>query len=94
MLPIRRVAITGANGFLGRNSIKKAVQNGLIVRGVVRRQEAANLVEKLGAESVVIKQFDDTEFTNAFDGCYGVLHFIGIVSEQYGSLERTNVQGT
>jgi nucleoside-diphosphate-sugar epimerase len=70
------------------------MQNGIHVRGIVRRKEAADLVEKLGAEPVTVKDLDKEGLFEAFKGCYGILHFIGIVSEKYGSLEEINVRGT
>jgi nucleoside-diphosphate-sugar epimerase len=90
----RTIAVTGANGFLGRNCIRKAVGMGLNVRGIVRREEAADLVRKLGGEPVIVKQLDKQTLTRAFEDCQAVLHFIGIVNEQYGTFEEVNVRGT
>ena len=91
---MKTIAITGANGFLGRHCLRKAVEYGITAKGVVRRLEAADLVEKLGAEPIMIKQLNDGELKRAFRGCIGVLHLIGIVSEQYGNLQEVNVNGT
>jgi NADH dehydrogenase len=88
------IAITGANGFLGRHCIQKAVELGIAVKGIVRRENAATMVERLGAEAIIVRDFNKAAFTQAFIGCTGILHFIGIVSEQYGSFQEVNVQGT
>jgi len=90
----KKIGITGANGFLGRNCILNAIRNGIHVRGIVRRQEAADLIGKLGAETVVVGNLDREELAEAFKDCYGILHFIGIVSEEYGSLYEINIRGT
>ncbi len=86
--------MTGANGFLGRNCIRRATEIGLNVRGIVRRPEAADVVRKLGGKPFIVEQLDRQLLTQAFVGCEAVLHFIGIVNEQYGTFEEVNVRGT
>ncbi|MDQ1278842.1 MAG: Epimerase protein [Thermoproteota archaeon] len=90
----KTIAVTGANGFLGRNCLSKAMKMGFRVRGVVRRPETAKIVKELGAESIIVKNFDEDTLMNAFQGCDGVIHLIGIVNEKYGTFEETNVRGT
>ena len=82
---IKTVAVTEANGFLGRYCLKKAVQMDITVKGIVRRPEAMDIVEESGATPIVIEHLDKEELRRAFEGCVGVLHFIGIVGGQYGS---------
>ena len=94
MMTLGTIAVTGANGFLGRNCIRRATRIGLDVRGIVRRQEAADIVRKLGVEPVIIEQLDRRLLMQAFVGCEAVLHFIGIANEQYGTFEEVNVHGT
>src|SRR4030042_1236836 len=88
------IAVTGANGFLGRNCIRRATEIGLNVRGIVRRPEAADVVRKLGGKPVIIEQLDRQLLKQAFVGCEAVLHFIGIVNERYSTFEEVNVRGT
>lgn len=90
----KTIAVTGANGFLGRNCIQTATKMNLNVRAIVRRTEAANLVKKLGAEPIIIKQLNKHALTQAFEDCDAVLHFIGIVNEENGTFEEVNVHGT
>lgn len=90
----KTVAITGASGFLGRNCVRKATEMGIATKGIVRRPEAADLVEGLGAEPVLVKQMNKQELTKAFKGCDGILHFIGVVNERYGNFQEINVRGT
>jgi len=88
------IAITGANGFLGRHCVTKALEMGVDVKGVVRREGAADVVEALGAEALIVKQFDGDAFRRAFAGCDGVVHLIGIVNEAYATFQAVNVRGT
>jgi NADH dehydrogenase len=88
------VAITGANGFLGRHTVKRAVEKGILIRGIVRRQEAADLVGGLGAETTLVAGLNEEDLSRALEDCSAVIHFAGNVSERYGSLEDINVRGT
>jgi len=88
------IAVTGANGFLGRHCVKKALEMGVDVKGIVRRKDAADEVRELGAESIIVKNFDVEAYLRAFDGCDGVLHLIGIVNERYATFQDVNVHGT
>ncbi len=95
MFAPRRIAITGANGFLGRNSIKSAVKRGIAVNAIVRRESAAEIVGNLGARPIIIKDFEKNELNRAFADCYGVIHFAGIVREEGNdTYENVNVHGT
>jgi NADH dehydrogenase len=67
---------------------------GVDVKGTVRRKKAADIVEELGAEAIIIKNFDGEGYQRAFDGCDGVLHLIGIVNEHYSTFQEVNVEGT
>lgn len=88
------IAVTGANGFLGRHCVGKALDMGVDVKGIVRRKRAADVVEALGGEAIIVKTFDIQAYLRAFDGCDGVIHLIGIVNEWYATFQDVNVQGT
>lgn len=91
---VKPIAITGANGFLGRHCIRKAVEQGLTVIGIVRRAEAAQIVEAQGGTPLIVQNFQVDRLVDAFTGCLGVLHLVGIVNERYSSFQEVNVQGT
>ena len=91
---VKPIAITGANGFLGRHCVSKAVEQGLSVNGVVRRAEAAQVVEAHGGSPIIVQNFQVDRLVDAFTGCQGVLHLVGIVNERYSSFQEVNVQGT
>jgi nucleoside-diphosphate-sugar epimerase len=91
---IKSIAITGANGFLGRHCVSKAVEQGFTVHGVIRRAEAAQVVEAHGGIPKLVQNFKIDELADAFTGSLGVLHLIGIVNERYSSFQEVNVQGT
>ncbi len=89
----KKLAITGANGYLGKHTIKAAVQKGWQIVGVVRRDDAAKAVESLGAKAVIIKDFNLDSLKNAFAGCKAVLHFRGVVCGSEELFEKVNIDG-
>ncbi|MFX0164110.1 MAG: NAD-dependent epimerase/dehydratase family protein, partial [Promethearchaeota archaeon] len=58
MTESKKLVITGANGYLGKHTIKAAISKGWNVIGIVRREEAAKEVEALGAKAFLIKKFN------------------------------------
>ncbi len=90
-----KIAITGANGFLGRHCIENAVERGISVNAIVRREKAIEIVRKLGGRPVLIRSLERNELTQAFKDCFGVIHLAGIVREEgEDTFEKVNVQGT
>ncbi len=94
VLPGDTVAVTGANGFLGRHCVQKALDGGVAVRGLVRRRPAVDAVEALGAEARLVPAFDVAAYRRALEGCAAVVHLIGIVNEWAATFHDVNVQGT
>ncbi len=89
----KKLAITGANGYLGQHSIKAAIQKGWEVIGIVRREDAAKEVEALGAKPVVLKEFSLEALRKALVGCKAVLHFRGVVCGSKELFEKVNIKG-
>ena len=58
MTEIKKLSITGANGYLGQHTIKRAIQEGWQVNAIVRREDAAKLVENLGAKPFIVRNFN------------------------------------
>jgi nucleoside-diphosphate-sugar epimerase len=73
----RTIAVTGANGFIGRHFCAELAASGWDVRGVVRRAEAAGDVPPT-AEPVVIQHTGNPEaWAKALEGATAVVHLIG-----------------
>ncbi|MFW9819626.1 MAG: 7-cyano-7-deazaguanine synthase [Candidatus Thorarchaeota archaeon] len=89
----KKLAITGANGYLGQYTIKAAIQKGWDVVGIVRREDAAKEVEFLNAKPVIIKDFSLEALKKAIVGCKAVLHFRGVVCGSKELFEEVNVEG-
>jgi len=85
-----RLAVTGANGFVGRHLVKRARARGFEPVGLVRSEAGARVVERAGGRAVV-----GGDLRQALDGCNAVVHLAQIGAERGGeTYESVNVQGT
>ncbi|MFX1480545.1 MAG: 7-cyano-7-deazaguanine synthase [Promethearchaeota archaeon] len=87
------LVITGANGYLGQHTIKKAISEGWSVVGIVRREEAAKDIQLLGAKPIIIKDFNVESLKNAITKCRSIIHFRGAVCGSKEKFEKINVEG-
>ncbi len=93
---MQRAFVTGGSGFVGRNLIAELVRRGVQTRALARSDEAANKVEKAGAEPVRGDLDDLAEMTDGMRGCDVAFHAAAVVT-LWGDPEyfhRVNVQGT
>ena len=97
-----RVAITGANGFVGRNAIAvlledapaQHTQHNWEIRALVRDRARAAALLPAGID---VRESDVTRpdtLHGAFDGIDAVVHTVAIPTERHGSFERINAEGT
>lgn len=92
------VAVTGANGFVGRALCAEAVKRGLAVRGLTR----APCILPPGVENVAVGEVDgNTEWQDALAGCDVVIHLAARVhimndmsSNPLAEFRRVNTLGT
>lgn len=92
-MEFKKLAITGANGFLGQNTIRIAIQEGWDVIGIVRREEVIKQVKNLGAKPFLVKNFDINSLEEAFKGCKAVIHFANVVCGSKELFKRVNIEG-
>ncbi len=83
---IRRVAVFGGSGFLGRAIIKYLVAEGIAVRVAVRNPGNANIPELSGPvdkfEAIYADVRDETSVALAMDGCDAVINAVGLYVER------------
>lgn len=89
----RTLAITGANGFLGKHTIETAISKRWDVIGIVRREEATKEVESLGAKAVIIEKFNTDSLKKILVDCKAVIHFRGVVCGSKELFETVNIEG-
>ncbi len=90
-----RVAVTGANGAVGR-AILRAVPSLELVAVVRSERAAADLRPMVGGARVVCVSYDDAAGLGpAFEGAAAVIHLAGILVERPGATyEEANVETT
>jgi nucleoside-diphosphate-sugar epimerase len=87
-----RIAVTGANGFVGRHVVRTATASGYEVAGVVRSLAAAQAVRESGGQPVELVGRDPEALVRALDGCRAVVHLAQIGAERGGqTYEAVNV---
>jgi uncharacterized protein YbjT (DUF2867 family) len=89
------ILVTGANGFVGRNLVRRLRQDGIAVRALVRNAAKAARLRDLGAELVEGDISDPASLEAAMEGCEKVVHLVGIIQEGRGFTFRSvHVEGT
>ena len=92
-MTLKTLVITGANGYLGRNTITAAISDGWNVIGIVRRQEAAREVESLGGKAIILENFEVNSLKKTFTDCKAIIHFRGVVCGPKKLFEKINIDG-
>ncbi|MHA2007648.1 MAG: 7-cyano-7-deazaguanine synthase [Promethearchaeota archaeon] len=87
------LVITGANGYLGKHTIKIAVLREWYVIGIVRREEAAKEVEELGAKAVILEDFNRESLEEVIENCRAIIHFRGVVCGPKEIFDNINIEG-
>lgn len=85
-----KLVLTGANGFLGRNTIKIAQQS-WNVTGIIRRPKVLQQITDSGAIPYVLPDFSVNELASVFKGAQAVINFLGIVSGSAEQFQKINV---
>ncbi|MFX1323774.1 MAG: 7-cyano-7-deazaguanine synthase QueC [Promethearchaeota archaeon] len=89
----KKLVITGANGFLGKHTIRTAVSKGWDVIGIVRREEVISEVESLGAKAAIVEKFNISSVKKILEDCRAIIHFRGVVCGSKELFEEINVEG-
>lgn len=90
-----KLAITGANGFVGRHLIQAASSAGWDVTAVVRSKQAARAVILAGAHPVIVPGLEASALGRAFQEAAAVVHLAQIGAERDGlRYADVNVGGT
>ena len=88
-----KIAITGANGYLGMQTIKIALERDILVNAVIRRSEVIDSVKKNGVDVFLVKNFEVKALEDAFKGCEAIIHFANIVCGSKTLFEEVNING-
>ena len=90
-----RLAVTGANGFVGRRLIRRAASRRAEVVGIVRSEDGAQAVTEAGGRAVVVSGITAAALAPAMAGASAVVHLAQIGAERAGvTYDSVNVGGT
>ena len=92
-----RIAITGANGFVGRHVIAALLEDArpVEIRALVRDPaRAAAALPRAGLDVRRADVTDPASLEGAFDGADVVVHLVAVPTERHGSFEQVNAGGT
>jgi NADH dehydrogenase len=90
-----QIAVTGANGFVGRAVLALARREDVEVTGLVRSEKSAQAVAALGARARVVARLAEEPLAAALKGAQAVVHLAMIGREREGeTYEAVNVGGT
>jgi NADH dehydrogenase len=85
------IVITGANGFLGHHTIQIAHDMGYNVKGIVRHQKGALIVQEAGGNPILIDELSVSRCKTAFQDCFALIHFVGITDGSLDDFKRINL---
>ncbi|MDQ3190930.1 MAG: NAD-dependent epimerase/dehydratase family protein [Bacteroidota bacterium] len=92
-----KTLVTGANGLLATNIIIELVDNGKLVRGLIRNPNRFLLKKQAAIELVCGDITKIEDIRTAALGCDSIIHVAAITSHNilnYSEYEKTNVEGT
>ena len=90
-----KIAVVGANGFVGRHVVHCAATSGWEVAGVVRSPAAGRVVVEAGGRAVELVGRDPEALGRALEGAQAVVHLAQIGAERSGqTYEAVNVAFT
>ncbi|MGU3421776.1 NAD-dependent epimerase/dehydratase family protein [Methylobacterium sp. D54C] len=94
-VPSKRLFITGAGGYVGRNLVRHFVALGIEVVGLARSTGSAETVRSLGAEAYV-GDILDPSIRDGMSGCDALIHTAADTNHGMGGSKqwRVNVDGT
>jgi nucleoside-diphosphate-sugar epimerase len=90
-----RALVTGANGFLGQHLVTRLLQEGYLVRALVRSSSQPKALEASGVELMYGDVGEPSSLLPAVEGCQLVFHLAGVRRAPSRELFfRVNAQGT
>ncbi len=93
---MQNILVTGANGFIGSNLVKRLLSEGKTVRSLVRKTSDLSFLDALNTEIVYGDVNDIKSLETAMKGVELVFHIAGLAADwgPYEIFDKVNFQGT
>jgi dihydroflavonol-4-reductase len=91
---MEKILVTGANGFIGSNLVKRLIDNGNTVRSMVRKTSDLKFLEGINTE-IVYGDINDTDsLDKSVEGVDKVYHVAGLAADwgPYAKFNKINLQ--
>ncbi len=91
-----KVFVTGANGFIGSNLVKKIIQSGHSVKALVLPGTSIDNIKSTGCEIIYGNMLDVHQFENSLEGIDIIFHLAARVSDwgRWKDFYKLNVSAT
>ncbi len=91
-----KILVTGANGFIGSNLVKRLIADGKEVIGLVRKSSDLSFLNGINVKLIYGDITDKNSLKDAFNGVNLVYHIAGLAADwgKYEKFENINYQGT
>lgn len=92
----KRVFVTGASGYIGQELVKALIKKGVKVVALCRTNQSADIVKRLGADTVIGDIRSREQMTEAMKDCDVVFHLAArtTFSGDWSDFEKVNIHGT
>ncbi|HEB61758.1 MAG TPA: NAD-dependent epimerase/dehydratase family protein, partial [Bacteroidetes bacterium] len=93
---MENILVTGANGFIGSNLVKRLVENGNTVTSMVRKTSDLSFLEGIDTQIIYGDINDTGSLEKAVQGIDKVYHVAGLAADwgPYEIFDKINLQGT
>ncbi len=91
-----KVLVTGANGFIGSNVVKRLLKEGFEVHALVRKTSDLKFLHNTAANCYIGDITDEPSLVSALKGVEKVFHIAGLAADwgPYSLFENINFRGT
>lgn len=93
-LQVKVALVTGANGFVGHYAVRRLLQEGMRVRAIVRRPEAAGELTAMGVETVLGDVTSAEDCLKAAQGANLIVHCAATPNPDLTEARKVNVDAT
>ncbi|HYG75006.1 MAG TPA: NAD(P)H-binding protein [Planctomycetota bacterium] len=89
-----KVLVSGSTGYVGRHVVRRLAKQGFSVRALVRGGSDRSVIAPYTNDFFEGSVTDRDSLNGACNGCFAVVHLVGIINEAEDTFEHIHVDGT